>query len=415
MKRLTQIKQLILIIAVLLLLAGCAIDDSPEQFVPLPTSTPLPAPNPSNLPTLSLDELKNFTPEEPLPNSDVEVVVDGLDGPVAFDFAPDGRIFITEKNTGNVRVAIDGTLLPEPVLTLPVAILGEQGLIGIAIDPDFENNHHIWVTHVLPPEENNGEKLNRVVRFTEQDNKATDVQVAYTTPNIIETDRHNIGNLTFGPDGMLYIGFGEGTLDYLAPNLTDPRGKIMRFQPTVPLTAPEDNPFYDGDGTNVDGIFAYGFRNPFDITFDPISQQLLATENGPSCDDELNLVLSGYDYGWKNDYVCRNDRPADFTDGENSIPPLLSWTPTTAPTGLTVYTGDDFPEWYGDVFYCIFGNAQLHHAKMNDTRDGFVSHTTINGMFCQIDVVTGPDGALYFLEGGGFEPGRIKRLFRVDQ
>ena len=94
---------------------------------------------------------------------------------------------------------------------------------------------------------------------------------------------------------------------------------------------------------------------------------------------------------------------------------MLSWTPTNAPTGITVYTGDDFPEWYGDVFFCTFGNALLHHAKMNDTRDGFVSHTTINGMFCQIDVVTGPDGALYFLEGGGFEPGRIKRLYRTDQ
>lgn len=395
-------------------LASCTIDPAGSFELP-PTTTPLLAPPPVNLPTLPIDELNEIVPEEPLPNSNIEVVVDGLTTPVAFAFAPDGRIFITEKETGNVRVAINNVLQPEPVLTLPVATLGEQGLIGIAIDPSFESNHYIWVTHVLPPEENDGEKLNRVIRFTEQDNKATDVQVAFTSPNIIETDRHNIGNLTFGPDGLLYVSMGEGTLDYLAPNLSDPRGKILRFQPTVPLTAPEDGPFYDGEGPTVDAIYAYGFRNPFDLTFDPISHRLLATENGPSCDDELNLVLSGYDYGWKQDYVCRNDLPADFAPPENSTPPLLSWTPTNSPTGITVYTGDDFPEWYGDVFFCTFGNALLHHLKMNDSRDGFVSHSTINGMFCQVDVVTGPDGALYFLEGGGFEDGRIKRLYRLDQ
>ena len=392
-----QIGRGVWVTAVILLLfsTGCALNES-QGFEPGPTATPLPAPQPNNQPTLSLDELNNIAPEEPLPNSDVEVYVDGLDGPVAFAFSPDGRVFITEKGTGNVRVAVDRVLQPEPVLTLPVAILGEQGLIGIAIDPDFENNRHIWVTHVLPPEENDGEKLNRVVRFTEENNKATDVQVAYTSPNIIETDRHNIGNLTFGPDGYLYVSIGEGTLDYLANNLSDPRGKILRFEPTVPLTPAEDNPFHDGEGPTFDEIYAYGFRNPFDLTFDPISNQLLATDNGPSCDDEVNLVLPGFDYEWKNDYVCRQDRGANYEAPDNSLPPLLSWTPTNAPTGITVYTGDDFPEWYGDVFYCTFGNALLHHAKMNDTRDGFVNHTTINGMFCQIDVVTGPDGALYF-------------------
>lgn len=303
-----QISALARFVILLLLLVGCAIPPDEAADITQPTIPPLPFPSPANLPTQTSDALQHIVPEEPLPNSNIDVVVDGLTTPVAFAFAPDGRIFITEKETGNVRVAVDGVLQPEPVLTLPVAVLGEQGLIGIAIDPDFERNHYIWLSHALPPEENNGQKLNRIVRFTEENNQATDIQVGYTSPNIMETDRHNIGNLTFGPDGMLYVGMGEGTLDYLAPNLSDPRGKILRFNPTIPLTVPEDNPYFDGEGPNIDEVYAYGFRNPFDLTFDLFTQQLLATENGPSCDDELNLVLKGNTYGAWIMSTVRNGR-----------------------------------------------------------------------------------------------------------
>lgn len=383
---------------------------------PPPTATPIPAETNTPVPTIPWQEIQHPKPEQPLDNSDVEIFVDNLNSPVAVAFAPDGRLFFTEKDTGHVRVVIDRVLQPDPVVTFPVTSLGEQGLLGLAIDPNFETNHYIWVTHVLPPEVNNGKKLNRLIRFTEQNNQAVDIQVAFTSPNIIETDRHNIGNIAFGPDGMLYVSVGEGTLDYLSQNLADPRGKILRFDPnTLPLKAPPDNPFHDGDGSNFDPIYAYGFRNPFDFVFDPLSQEkkIFATGNGPSCDDELNLVLAGYDYGWKKDYVCRDEQPLD--PAINTIPPLLSWTPPSAPTGVMVYIGDDFPEWYGDIFFCSFGDALLHHVKLNDTRDAVISHTSINGMFCQIDVINGPDGSLYFLEGGGITVGRLKRLFRKDQ
>lgn len=382
---------------------------------PVPTETAVPAESPTPAPTIPWKDLEHPGPEDPLDGSDVDVYVDGMNAPVAVAFAPDGRLFFTEKETGHVRVVIDRVIQPQPVATFPSAILGEQGLIGIAMDPDFENNHYIWVTHVLSDKVNNGEKLNRVIRFTEQNNRAIDIQIAFTSINIIQTDRHNIGNLSFGPDGMLYVAFGEGTQAYLAQNLHDPRGKIMRFDPSkLPLEAAPDNPFDDGDGQNIDAIYAYGFRNPFDFVFDPlVTGNIFATGNGPDCDDEINLVLKGYNYGWDHDYICRDEQPLD--PDKNTILPLISWSPTTSPTGITVYTGDDFPEWYGDIFFCAYNNALLHHLKLNEARDAVVSHTTLNGMYCQIDVINGPDGALYFLEGGGIQEGRLKRLFRKDQ
>lgn len=105
-----------------------------------------------------MEVLRDIKPEEPPEGVEIQVIATDLVGPVAFAFAPDGRLFFTEKATGRVRVIIDGELQPEPVVTLPVAILGEQGLIGIAIDPDFESNHYIWVSHTLPAEKTMAKK-----------------------------------------------------------------------------------------------------------------------------------------------------------------------------------------------------------------------------------------------------------------
>ncbi len=400
-----------------LLLGACS--TTPANTGPTPFANPLPTPKftltPADQitpqPIIPQDVLRQIEPEEPPANAEVEILVDNLNGPVDFAFVPDGRLFFTEKATGNVRVVIDRQVLPDPVLTMPVNSLGEQGMLGIAIDPNYETNKFIWVAHTLDPEVNDGVKLNRVIRFREEANRAEDIQVALTTPNLIETDRHNLSNIVFGPDGMIYLTNGEETLPYTAQDITDPRGSILRFKPTIPLEAPEDNPFYDGDGPAYDGIYAYGFRNPYDMTFDPLStdNKIFATGNGPSCDDEINLIRAGYNYGWAQDVPCSDDVPLD--PEINTIPPMLSWSPTTSPTAIIVYTGDDFPEWYGDLFFCSFQDSLLHRLQLNESRDAIVKHTSINGMFCQVDLFNGPDGALYFLEGGAFADGRIKRLY----
>ncbi len=377
-----------------------------RETQPGPTSTPEP--------TVAMSVLQHIQPEAPPDGVRVEVVATDLDRPVAFAVAPDGRIFFTEKETGQVRVLVDDALLPTPVLTLPVAPNGEQGLLGIAVDPDFESNHRLWVYHSLPARANQGVKVNRVIRFVEQNNVGIDVTPVFTSPNSEGDGTHNGGNLHFGPDGKLYVSIGEDNQAHLAQRLDDPRGKIHRFNPTAPLVAPQDNPFYDGDGPNTDSIYTYGHRNPFDFTFDPLSRdvRIFVSENGPGCDDEINLAVPGYDYGWRPGYQCDDEK--GFDPARNAIAPLLFWTPPSAPVGITVYAGDDIPEWRGDVFFCSYLDATLHHLKLNAARDAFVSHTAVVGMYCQTDVFTGPDGGLYFVEGGGFEQGTLKRLVRRE-
>jgi len=376
--------------------------------IPLPTLTPVPQP------TVPMSFLQKARPETPPLAAEVDIVVGEMHTPVAVVIAPDGRLFFTEKDSGHVRVVIDGVILPEAVLTLPVSTGGEQGLLGIALDPDFETNHHIWVSHTLPKGENDGVKVNRIVRFTELNNVATDVVEAYTSPNSDDDGTHNLNNMVFGSDGMLYVTIGDDAQGFLSEHLGDPRGKIHRFKPTIPLSAPPDNPFYDGDGPNEDSIYAFGLRNSFDFTFDPLAEgNILATENGPSCDDEVNLILPGYNYGWHNNYRCEDlDR---MTTERNTIPPMLSWEGTSSPTGIIVYTGDDFPEWYGDVFFCSYVDGLLHRLELNKERNAFRNHKTIDGLFCQTDILNGPDGSIYFLDGGGFGDGTLKRLYNANR
>jgi len=362
---------------------------------------------------------------EPLPpDVKVETVVPGANQLVAMAFTPDGRLLYTER-TGKVRVVVNGVLQPGAVMTFPVKTEGERGLLGIAVDPNFAANHYVWVyltKQTASPQCSSIE--NRVVRFTlGDDHQGYDETVAGCFPVNPFATIHNGGNLHFGPDGMLYVTVGnnDDVNDHIDPAQSpgSPLGKLHRFIPAVPLGIPEDNPFYNTPGA-AQSIYARGLRNSFDFTFDPIGGAIFATENGDDCDDEINRILPGGNYGWRPNYPCDDESPTGPDPAYNTFPPLIYWTPSLAPTGITVYTGTTIPEWQGDLFMCGFKDATtaLHHFKLNAARTAIVSHTILTDttthqrIRCRTDVLAGPDGALYFSEGGGWVNGPIKRLIR---
>ncbi|HEX8231142.1 MAG TPA: PQQ-dependent sugar dehydrogenase, partial [Chloroflexia bacterium] len=327
-----------------------------------------------------------------------------------------GRLFYTEKNTGNVRVYANGALQAAPVIHFDIDNAGELGLLGIAVDPNYNSNNFIYVFRSCPlaicdPREHH------IIRFIF--NQATGLAVSgsdviiYRIPNDSSGGcslNHNGGNIHFGPDNKLYITVGDdGCTQYKSQDLSLKNGKILRINSDG--TVPDDGPF----GSRTDdgkAIWAYGLRNSFDFTFDRVvSGRIFASENGPNCDDELNRIEAGYNYGWRLNYPCEGNNP---DPAYNDIPPLWflgEGSPDTnpccvAPTGVEVYTGAQIPQWTDHLFMCTlknstgsgYGTGGLYHFYLNEDRTSANDFRIVSGVTCTMDIETGTDGALYYME-----------------
>ncbi len=310
-------------------------------------------------------------------NLRVETVVPDANFPVAMAWTPDGRLFYTEKS-GAIRVVENGQLRDEPFAELDVDDLFERGLLGIAADPDFATNGYIYVYHSRA--DNGG---HRVVRLRDENGRGVEPTILLDEPNPTGHALHNGGNLHFGPDGYLYLTLGENFDAGQSQRLDTPLGKILRID-AADGSAPADNPFYDdGDPAagNDDRIWAYGLRNSFDFAFHPVTNEMFATENGPECDDEINRIEPGANYGWRPESFC-----GDPHDG--FVPPLWRFTDTIALTGIAFHQGD--------MFVCAWNTFDLFRVRGSDgTFRALTGVESWDGVSCQTDVTPGPDGALY--------------------
>ncbi|HUF53645.1 MAG TPA: PQQ-dependent sugar dehydrogenase [Dehalococcoidia bacterium] len=234
----------------------------------------------------------------------------------AIAIAPDGRIFYAEQLKGTIRVVnADGTLQPEPFTQIEVADwLGQDwGLTGLALDPDFEDNHYVYAfytefvrtisftrTDGTEAEHDVGQPV--LVRFTEADGVADETEVI--SQEFPESDEekpgYNLnGEIHFGPDGFLYASLGDYDLFEKAPgviqNPGSPIGSLLRLN-KEDGSAAEGNPL-DGEEQADTRIYAYGFREPFSFTFAP-DGTLYANDNTTVSCEELNVIEAGLYYGW---------------------------------------------------------------------------------------------------------------------
>ncbi len=331
----------------------------------------------------------------------VETVLANLSPAVALAFDPSGRLFFTEKS-GAVRLVAGGVLQSAPVMRFAVDTCSERGLLGLALDPQFAVNHLVYVYYSGASE--CGATSNRVVRFTETDGVGHDPQTIFESRQT--AGNHNGGSIHFGPDGKLYVTVGDNANAANAQDLTVTNGKLHRINPDGSI--PTDNPHF-GAGA-LPSLFAVGLRNSFDFTFDSRSSAIFASENGPNCDDETNRIVGGYNYGWRADYPCDDAAPDPHY---NTIAPLW-YAPQgaccVAPTGIEVYRGTRVPAWTDSLFQCNYNNGALFHFRLNADRTAIIGAATVDGVKCNLSIVNGPDGALYYLEGGGYQAATLKRI-----
>jgi glucose/arabinose dehydrogenase len=265
------------------------------KFSPSETLVPLPAP---------VSNLSNLTN-----TSGVEIIAQGLQAPRSIDISKDGRIFVSEKR-GSIRVVDNGTLLTEPVGDIKAENIGDAGLLGLTLHPNFTQNHLFYVYYTYS---NSTGLFNKVLMLKESNNRIIDSKTILD--GIPGDDYRDGGRIKFGLDGKLYVSTGDASIPELSQDLNSLAGKILRINEDG--TIPQDNPFSNSP------VYAYGFRNVQGLAWAPNSGAQYSSDQGGAGNDEINLITPGKNYGWPHEECNSSD------DEDNRYtPPLLCFNPS---------------------------------------------------------------------------------------
>ena len=332
----------------------------------------------------------------------VETVVQGLRVPWDIAFAPDGRMFVTER-PGRVRVVRDGALLDQPFAVLDVWAQSEAGLMGIALDPAFAENGLLYVCYTYVDEERG--PTNRVARLTDAGGAGVDHTVVFD--GIPGARNHNGCRIRFGPDDKLYVTMGDAQSAGTAQDPASPSGKVLRLNPDGSI--PDDNPIAGNP------LFTLGHRNPQGIDWHPDTGEPFITEHGPSDNDEINVLVAGANYGWP-EVRGESDNPA-------FVEPVTTYTPTLALAGAAFYTGGPLPlHWTNSFFFTTLKEQHIRRLALATGPGGAWTvvgdEKLLEDEFGRLRaIVQGPDGYLYVATSnrdGRGSPGRFDdRILRI--
>jgi glucose/arabinose dehydrogenase len=325
-----------------------------------------------------------------------ELVIDGLERPVAMAFDPDGRIFIAERLNQVIRIIDNESVLDPPFYSLwtPGPWHGhfEQGLLGLALHPEFPAQPWVYAYHTFNDSANEA-VYNRVVRIRADGNVGVSHEVLLD--RIPSITQHNGGVIAFGPDGKLWAATGDGFLGAAAQNASDLRGKVLRMDDDG--SAPFDNPFA-GTPSGNPYVYTLGHRNVFGIAFHPVTEDAWVTENGPECNDEVNRLVKSRNYGWNNEWDC--SPPTVENTNQGGLTPELpayNYESTIAPTNIIAYTGPN-EAFEKDLIHGDWVTGSLHWLDLEGPEYETVRSSTVLTSVDQVilDVEMGPDGKVWF-------------------
>lgn len=334
----------------------------------------------------------------------VELVADGFDHPWAMAFLPDGRLLVTERNTGNVYIVTRDGERSAPLEGTPTPFIqGQGGMLDVALDPDFEQNRYVYLSFA---EAGDGGASTAVGRGRFEDDRIADFEVLYRQVPKVSGGNHFGGRIAFAPDGTLFLVLGERWTFDRAQDLANTLGKVVRIERDG--TVPRDNPFAGQDGA-LPEIWSYGHRNILAAAFRPETGELWIAEMGPKGGDELNRPQAGSNYGWAivswgehYDGTPIPDPPthSEFADA------VRHWTPTISPSGMIFYAGEMFPAWQG---HALIGGLTARGVVRLAFDGDEVAHEERLVLDTRIrDVEEGPDGSIYLLTDE--DDGRLLRL-----
>lgn len=334
----------------------------------------------------------------------VTELTNDLEGPWGLAFLPNGDMLVTQKTDSLLRLSSTGERLGEVTGLPKQKVSGQGGMLGIAIDPDFSNNQFVYVCLNMSGDGGHGSEVHRGKLV---DNTLVDTKAIFIAQPKSRSGYHFGCRVTFDKQGYLFVSLGDRGSRETAQNVNSHNGKVVRIHSDGSI--PTDNPFVGKNG--LDDIFSYGHRNVQGMTLNSMTGDVWTHEHGPRGGDEINIVSSGDNYGWPVITYGVNYSGTKITD-KTEMPgmrqPLVYWDPSIAPSGMTFYTGDMFPEWKGKLFV---GSLKFRHLRMLTLKDEKVTKQAelLADRSERIrDVVQGPDGALYVLIDGS--NGKVLKL-----
>jgi glucose/arabinose dehydrogenase len=339
----------------------------------------------------------------------------GLIQPWSMAWLPNGDMLITER-PGRLRIIRNGNLLDNAVSGVPAVFYeGQGGLFDVLPHPDFASNQLLYLSFAKPLAEGS---TTAIVRARFSNDRLTDVEEIFAANSVGRG--HYGGRMVFDAEGYLYLSLGdrqappEGDLaSHPAQDTSNHHGVMIRLQDDGSI--PSDNPFVGQAGVEP-AIWSFGHRSPQGLAIHPETGDIWETEHGPQGGDELNRILAGSNYGWPVIGRGVNYGPGSPIH-ESLVQPGMEqpahfWVPSIATSGLMIYTGDKFPEWYGDIFAGGLAGQQLAHIMMQDDyRTVEREETLLYGIGRVRDVRQSPDGYIYVaVEDAGGAPTSLYRL-----
>ena len=325
---------------------------------------------------------------------DTDVFKGGLDWPTAFTFDATGRVFYVERFSGRVRILAADASTDQTLFKIGRLVGdGEDGLLGIALHPAYPTKPYVYV---YATRRIDGKVRNQIVRITDDGGTGRNLRVIFTSKTEAGA-YHDGGRILFGPDDKLYAIVGDAHNSNNAQRLGTTAGKIVRMNPNGGV--PDDNPF---DGKR---IFAYGIRNSFGFAFDPETDRLWESENGPGCNDEMNLVPEGANMAWGPSETCGHP-PAtpDNTnqDGTGRHLPKAWWVSTIAPTGTAFCDSCGLSSEDGNLLMGDWNDGNIRAFTLNGPRDDLTDEQVIyNHSQGILSMEVSPTGAIFFSDPNG--------------
>ncbi|MBI79529.1 MAG: hypothetical protein CMQ51_03805 [Gammaproteobacteria bacterium] len=335
----------------------------------------------------------------------IVTVAEGFKNPWSMAFLPNGDMLVTER-PGRLRMVKDGILVPDAIEGTPsVRAINQGGLLEVALHPNFETNNLIYLTYSKPRAlDDQSEGTTALIRARLQEDKLVEVEEIFEANAWNERGGHFGSKIAFDIDGYLFMTIGDrqspptGDLyNHPAQDLSSHFGTIIRLHDDGSI--PKDNPFV-GQSSALPEIWSYGHRNPQGLIADTSTGNIWSTEHGPQGGDELNFILPGLNYGWPvigygvNYGSGTRIHESSARDGMEQ--PQTQWTPSIGASGLMIYNGDKFPNWFGDIFAGGLAATHRRLSRISINGDMVMSRESLlHGEYRIRDVRQGLDGYIY--------------------